>query len=103
MTTAPPATPPRGPSATPSDAQLATQKIKTEHVYPPIPVRSFDWCAWFDGMDEETRGQGWGKTEAEAIANLKEIYGIECRCGETAKSMAFKTCSIGGCHIGADL
>lgn len=94
---------PRGVENGQECANISERSISTEHVYPPIPVRSFDWCAWFDGMDEETRGQGWGKTEAEAIANLKEMYGIECRCGETAKSMAFKTCSVGGCHIGADL
>lgn len=47
-------------------------RIKTEHVYPPIPIRSFDWCAWVDGEDEETRIQGWGSTESEAIADLEE-------------------------------
>jgi hypothetical protein len=79
-----------------------SRTIKTEHVYPPIPVRSFDWCAWYDDMDEETRGNGWGKTEAEAIADLKEIYGIECRqCGRHANDV--KACGVGGCPIGADL
>lgn len=83
-----------------------TQKgeIKTERVYPPIPERSFDWCAWFADMDEETRGHGWGKTEAEAIESLKEMYGIECRqCGKYESDFHGKTCSTGGCPIGADL
>lgn len=45
--------------------------IKTVHVYPPIPVRSFDWCA-FDNDGDESGPYGWGKTEAEAVENLKE-------------------------------
>ncbi len=24
--------------------------IVTSHVYPPIPVRDFDWCAYFDDV-----------------------------------------------------
>ncbi len=51
---------------------MIAPKIITDHVYPPIPDRSCDWCAWVDGADEETRQQGWGSTEAEAIADLKE-------------------------------
>jgi hypothetical protein len=47
-------------------------KIVTGYVYPPIPVRSFDWSA----IDEDTYDPdintmtGWGATEAEAIADL---------------------------------
>lgn len=54
-------------------------KIRTEFVYPPIPVRNFDWSAidddTYDGAeDSSTRGQiGYGRTEAEAIADLKAI------------------------------
>lgn len=81
---------------------MSELNIKTEHVYPPIPIRSFDWCAWFDGMDEETRGHGWGKTEAEAIADLKETYGLYCRqCDKHERDV--KLCHMGGCPIGADL
>jgi hypothetical protein len=43
--------------------------IVTDHVYPPIPDRRFDWCAYRDGK-EENGGYGWGRTEAEAIADL---------------------------------
>lgn len=47
--------------------------IKTQHVYPPIPIRFFDWCAFYEGREEH--GQfGWGRTEAEAIADLKLNY-----------------------------
>lgn len=55
------------PSAAPHPARPA---IKTEHVYPPIPVRSFDWRAWFPGKDEESTASGWGATEAEALKDL---------------------------------
>ena len=45
------------------------RKIVTEHVFPPIPIRSCDWCATFDGY-EPGDPQGWGATEAEAIRDL---------------------------------
>lgn len=47
-------------------------KIITEHVYPPIPIRIFDWCAFYEGCEEE-QNYGWGKTKEEAIENLKGI------------------------------
>lgn len=43
--------------------------IVTHHVYPPIPMREFDWSATRDGY-EPGDAIGWGKTEAEAIADL---------------------------------
>jgi hypothetical protein len=46
--------------------------IVTRHIYPPIPIRNFDW--------EATRSDyeygdpiGYGNTEAEAIQNLLEL------------------------------
>lgn len=45
--------------------------IRTSYIYPPIPSRNFDWCAWIDGHEES--GQvGYGPTEAAAVMNLKE-------------------------------
>lgn len=44
------------------------------HVYPPIPSRHFDWCAYQDG-EEESGNYGWGKTDIEAIYDWKEQYG----------------------------
>jgi hypothetical protein len=52
-------------------------------IFPPIPVRHFDWCAidedTYDmtGVDEEGQPYsnhpvGYGRSEAEAIADLKE-------------------------------
>ena len=46
--------------------------IKTSFVYPPIPIRSFDWQAFEDGY-EPGDALGWGATEEEAIADLLSI------------------------------
>lgn len=47
-------------------------KIVTEHVYPPIPMRQFDWSA-VDGDTYDGSGPvGTGATEQEAIADLLE-------------------------------
>jgi len=46
-------------------------KIVTEHMYPPIPMRNFDWCAYIEDSDEETRICGWGETEEAAIKDLQ--------------------------------
>jgi hypothetical protein len=53
-------------------------KIETTPVYPPIPVRSFDWaCYDSDSYDADWDGEGYvstsprgeGETEEEAIVN----------------------------------
>ena len=46
-------------------------KIITIHDYPPIPIRDFDWSAIREDYD---KGDliGTGKTEQDAINNLKE-------------------------------
>lgn len=57
---------------------MSAAKIITTNVYPPIPMRQFDWCAYRDGYeppDSDGVGGGligWGRTEAAAIADLKE-------------------------------
>lgn len=45
-------------------------RICTTYVYPPIPMRGFDWMAYLDG-DEEGM-QAYGATEREAITALQE-------------------------------
>lgn len=45
-------------------------RLLTTYDPKPIPDFRFDWCAWFDG--DEERGCGYGATEADAIADLKE-------------------------------
>ena len=49
--------------------RLAPISIRTNHVYPPIPIRGYDWEAWFDGREEYLTGRG--PTEIEAIADLR--------------------------------
>lgn len=50
-----------------------TDKIITRYIYPPIPIRTMDFCTFYDG-DEESGPRGWGRTEAEAIADLQDNY-----------------------------
>ena len=50
---------------------MSTRKVKTSHVFPPIPTRTNDWCAWYDDLGEDGSPYGWGATEAEAINDLK--------------------------------
>jgi hypothetical protein len=51
----------------PELAALPDRKIVTEHIFPPIPVRQFDWLAHFDDPEGLT---GHGATENEAIDQL---------------------------------
>lgn len=47
------------------------RKIITNYVYPPIPIRTHDWCATYDDYDgDPAEPMGWGKTEQEAIKDL---------------------------------
>ena len=57
---------------------IMTNNLTTQHVYPPIPDRSHDWCAFIEDevcCDECGLRCGWGATEAEAIADWLENYG----------------------------
>lgn len=47
------------------------ERIRTEFVYPPIPIRTHDWSAVLDGY-EPGDPHGIGETEAEAIADLRD-------------------------------
>jgi len=46
-------------------------KIIVDYVYPPIPVRIFDYVAYYDGCEEEGP-YGYGRTKQEAIDELRE-------------------------------
>lgn len=55
-------------------------KIRTDFIYPPIPVRDFDWSAvdgnTYDGAEDAgPQCIGYGRTEQEAIADLLEQLG----------------------------
>lgn len=48
-------------------------KIRTENIFPPIPVRQFDWMATFE--DYEPSGPiGYGHTEQRAIDDLLDQW-----------------------------
>ena len=44
-------------------------KIRTEYIYPPIPVRDLDWRATDENYDLGSP-IGYGRTETDAIADL---------------------------------
>ena len=46
-------------------------KIITRHVYPPIPIRCYDWEAIREDYDEGDI-VGWGELEKDAIDDLIE-------------------------------
>jgi hypothetical protein len=46
-------------------------EMKVVGVFPPIPTRAFDWCAYRDGEEENGR-YGWGETATAAVADLLE-------------------------------
>lgn len=51
----------------------ADDEIVIEFVYPPIPLRQFDWCATWDNDEPNDNGQmlhGYGRTPLEAIREL---------------------------------
>jgi hypothetical protein len=47
-------------------------KIKTEYVFPPIPIRQYDWSAIDDDTYDYDQPVGRGPTEKSAIADLLE-------------------------------
>ena len=46
-------------------------KIIVRYVFPAIPERGFDWCAFRDGT-EEAGPYGHGETEEDAVRDLIE-------------------------------
>jgi hypothetical protein len=64
--------------------------IITEHVFPPIPMRQFDWCAYRDGYeppDSDGVGGGivgWGRTrEANPALAYEVVTGSPKRFDDT--------------------
>lgn len=47
-------------------------KIVTSFVYPPIPSRAFDWCAYDESNYDLGSPTGYGPTPEAAIADLLE-------------------------------
>lgn len=57
--------------------RCANTEIKTTFVYPPIPLRQYDWEAHFDDDEPNDNGRmkvGFGRTETEAINDLIANY-----------------------------
>lgn len=50
---------------------IARYDIRTEFVYPPIPIRLFDWAAWSDRKGADWRTEYAASAEA-AINDLLE-------------------------------
>lgn len=59
-------------------------KLVTSNVFPPIPDRRFDWCAYIEG-DEEAGKYGYGATEDEAVADFVETWAEEYEAEDAAR------------------
>lgn len=57
-------------------------KIIVRHILPPIPSRNYDYCAYWDGWEEDCE-YGWGKDALEAVRDLLENYPLPEDKGET--------------------
>lgn len=60
-----------------------SRHIVTHFWAKPIPLRQFDWCAYYDGDEPNDNGSmphGEGATEAAAVVDLIENYprGVWC-------------------------
>lgn len=58
-------------------------KLRTEHVFPPIPDRNSDWMAYdeetYDGAEDSHPIVGWGPTEEAAKADFMDRW-MEREC-----------------------
>ncbi len=52
---------------------MSDRPIVTEYWPKPIPDHSYDWSAVREGCDDDGETVGYGRTEAEAIADLLEL------------------------------
>lgn len=50
--------------------------LHVNFLYPPIPIRTLDWCACVDGR-EEAGPCGYGATRDEAVTELFELLDEE--------------------------
>lgn len=71
-------------------------KIVTEHIFPPIPIRTHDWGAYYDDMGEDSP-VGYGETEAEAIKDLQENWPM-WRCPLCHQIMEGEADEVEGCE-----
>jgi hypothetical protein len=62
-------------------------KIRVDCVFPPIPIRTHDFCAYdedrYDGApDAGPQNVGWGRTKDEALSDLCEQLAEELELDE---------------------
>lgn len=60
-----------------------SRRVITTHNYPPIHPRSLDWVACYDGDEPTDNGRmavGYGRTEFEAVMDLRTNYCPVCSC-----------------------
>jgi hypothetical protein len=78
-------------------------KIVTHYVYPPIPIRQFDWSAidedTYDGAEDSSCPIGYGATEQAAIDDLLDNMNDGCLSDIEQKAQATRC----GCHGSDDL
>jgi hypothetical protein len=56
---------------------MTEREIIVRGVWPPVPTRSFDYCAIYDGDepdDECNMKAGYGKTPEAAIQDLRDNF-----------------------------
>lgn len=63
------------------------KKIVTENIFPPIPDRRFDWCAFFEGCEEDGN-YGYGSTKQEAIDDLLRLSQEELEANMSEEEFA---------------
>jgi hypothetical protein len=70
--------------------------VKTTNIYPPIPVRQFDWQAWYADEGEESGNYGYGETEAKAIEDLRDKNDDsgEIPCEDCTKIRGYNYCTM---------
>lgn len=73
-----------------------SKRITTHLVYPPIPVRNYDWMACF-GDYEPGNLVGYGATEDAAIADLMEQRIFEAH--EEADAMGLSNDPTASTHL----
>ena len=51
--------------------------VSLSREYPPIPIRTCDWRAWYSNDESDEPNCGWGATSEEAMENLVDFYDYE--------------------------
>lgn len=76
---------------------MALDPVQTHNVYPPIPDRRWDWCAY---RDPESKMVGWGASEQEALTDFARLE-AEDECGRRACGEACRDCPLDALPTGA--